>query len=108
HEWQSSRPVFFLLPACRSRGVPGYHLRMHQEIRAETAAEVSEEGQTARRASAWSSGRRGRCTVRARVPNRLQYDKSGGQGGNDREVDAASGMQPLGGNASRGGGVAAR
>jgi hypothetical protein len=37
HELAPSRPVFFALPAYRSRDVPGYHLRMHPEIQAETA-----------------------------------------------------------------------
>jgi hypothetical protein len=51
HELAPSRPVFFPLPVCRSRGVPGYHLRMHPEIsQAETG--VPEEGQAARRAPA--------------------------------------------------------
>jgi hypothetical protein len=37
HELAPSRAVFSPLSACSSRGVPGYHLRVHPEIQAETA-----------------------------------------------------------------------
>ena len=42
HELAPSRPVFFPLRACRSRGVPGDHLRMHQNSQAETAGSPGE------------------------------------------------------------------
>ena len=50
HQLARSRPVFFALPACRSRDVNGYHSRVSQ-------AEPGpvEGGQAARRAPAWSS-----------------------------------------------------
>jgi hypothetical protein len=48
HELAPSRAVFFPLPACRSRDVPGYHLRMHPEVQAETAGYRAETpGRTA-------------------------------------------------------------
>jgi len=51
HELAQPRPVFGPLPACRSRDVAGYHLRMH--LKAET--DPVEEGQAARRTPARSS-----------------------------------------------------
>ena len=51
HELAQPRPVFGPLPACRSRDVAGYHLRMHPK--AET--DPVEEGQAARRTPARSS-----------------------------------------------------
>jgi hypothetical protein len=48
HELAPSRPVFFPLSACRSRGVPGHHLRMHPEnLQAETAYSRSKRLNTA-------------------------------------------------------------
>ena len=43
HELAKSRPVFVPRPACRFRGVTGYHLRIHSEIsQAETAGSRAE------------------------------------------------------------------
>jgi hypothetical protein len=43
HELAKSRPVFVPQPACRFRGVTGYHLRIHSEIsQAETAGSRAE------------------------------------------------------------------
>jgi hypothetical protein len=49
HESAPFRPAFFPPPACRYRGITGYHLRV---LQAETGAGVPEVGQAARWAPA--------------------------------------------------------